>query len=308
MSARKAWKGFRSVLCPIDFSEHSRLALRYAASVAARSRALLTVAYVNDPLLVAAAATALHDRQLAAQCARELQDFVDATLPPASRRRCRVKTRVSIGQPAEEITGRLGRTGADLIVMGTHGATGASRLLIGSTTLRVLQRTTVPVLAIPRAGEALIAEPSASWPGERILAALELDASAGKDADVAARIASWFGSSLLLIHVVADVVAPAWLTADLSADNAIRVANAQQRLEQLAKRGRSMVPIEAQIVCGRAGDELAAIAAAERSGLMITALRDRRGWFGARRGSVSYHVLTHAAAPVLACPPSWRPL
>ena len=78
--------------------------------------------------------------------------------------------------------------------------------------------------------------------------------------------------------------------------------------EQLANRGRSTVPIETQIVCGRAGDELAAIAAAERSGLLITALRDRRGWFGARRGSVSYHLLTHAAAPVLACPPNWRPL
>jgi hypothetical protein len=39
---------------------------------------------------------------------------------------------------------------------------------------------------------------------------------------------------------------------------------------------------------------------------VITALRDRRGWFGARRGSISYHVLVHAITPVLALPPNWR--
>jgi hypothetical protein len=38
----------------------------------------------------------------------------------------------------------------------------------------------------------------------------------------------------------------------------------------------------------------------------MTALRDRRGWFGARRGAVSNHVLSHAVTPVLAIPQKWR--
>src|ERR1043166_4904901 len=62
ISTARPWAGFRSILCPIDFSEPSRLALRYAVGVATRNRASLTVANVNDPLLVAAAASALHDR------------------------------------------------------------------------------------------------------------------------------------------------------------------------------------------------------------------------------------------------------
>jgi nucleotide-binding universal stress UspA family protein len=59
--------------------------------------------------------------------------------------------------------------------------------------------------------------------------------------------------------------------------------------------------------CGRIADEIAALVAGERIELLITALRDRRGWFGARRGSVSYHVLTHAVSPVLAHPRQWSP-
>src|SRR4029077_9860410 len=46
------WCGFRSLLCAVDFSEHSRLALQYATALAARRDTALTVLYANDPLLV----------------------------------------------------------------------------------------------------------------------------------------------------------------------------------------------------------------------------------------------------------------
>jgi hypothetical protein len=58
----KHWRGFRAVLCPVDFSERSRLALRYPDAIARRANARLTVPSVNDPLLIAAATAALHDR------------------------------------------------------------------------------------------------------------------------------------------------------------------------------------------------------------------------------------------------------
>ena len=307
MTRAKQWAGFRSILCPIDFSEDSRLALQYAAAIAARGRAVLRVVYINDLLLVAAAAAAMHDRTLVKQSARELRDFVEATLPAASRAPLRLKSQVAIGNPADEIIKATTRGHLDLIVLGTHGLTGANRLLLGSTTLSVLQQTTVPVLAVPRAGEHLVAAPPPSWPGERIVAALELDSRAGKDADVAAQIAGWFGSSLLLVHVVSGSAAPDWLDADLSAHDRTRVARAQRQLDALITHSRRHVATEARVVCGRIADEIAAVTAAERTGLLVTALHDRRGWFGARRGSISYHVLTHATAPVLACPPNWRP-
>src|SRR5687767_6547559 len=47
-----AMNAARSVLCPIDFSESSRGALRYAAAVASQLGARLTLLAVNDPLLI----------------------------------------------------------------------------------------------------------------------------------------------------------------------------------------------------------------------------------------------------------------
>ena len=214
---------------------------------------------------------------------------------------------MAIGDPADEIIKAAAGGRSDLIVLGSHGLTRANRLLMGSTTLSVLQQTTVPVLAVPHAGEHLVTSPSPSWPGEWIVAALELDGRTAIDVDVAAHIAKWFGSSLLLVHVVSEITAPAWLKADLDAHDGSRVASAQQQLNVLVKRRDTHGAIDARVVCGRVAEEIAAVAAAERSGLLITALRDRRGGFGARRGSISYHVLTHANAPVLAYPPHWRP-
>jgi nucleotide-binding universal stress UspA family protein len=302
----REWPGFRSLLCPVDFSEPSRQALRYAAALAARAGASLTVEYANDPFLVAAAAAALHDRTLAKRSATELQRFIDATLPRQSRRRMRVRTRVSVGSPADEILKAVAAARSDLIVMGTHGLTGTGRLLMGSTTLGVLQRTTVPVLAVPPSADEV--PPNLSkWPEGPVVAAVELDRQSRENVAVSASVARWLGSPLLLLHVVHEISAPAWLQGTLTGHERLLLAQAQRDLDALAAIARRRVTTDARVVCGRPADEIAAVVSAERSELLITALLDRRGWFGARRGSISYHVLSHAVAPVLAYPRQWRP-
>jgi nucleotide-binding universal stress UspA family protein len=112
---------------------------------------------------------------------------------------------------------------------------------------------------------------------------------------------------LLLLHVISNIAAPAWLAGDLSAHDRIRVAQARQRLERLAVGAQRRVTTETWVTCGKIADEIAALAATQDTGLVISALRDRRGWFGARRGSIAYHVLSHAVTPVLAYPSQWRP-
>jgi nucleotide-binding universal stress UspA family protein len=306
--ASKRWSGFRSVLCPIDFSEQSRLALRYAASIALRGNGRLRVAFVNDPLLVAAAAAALHNRQqLATLSATELQAFIADTLSDDARARLRVTPHTSTGNPADEIMKTAARSGSDLIVVGTRGLTGPGRIFMGSTTLGVLQRATVPVLAVPSADATAGTIVSPSWPGDRILAPIELDVDSGGDVDVAVGIAEWFDASLVLLHVVDEIAAPAWIKGDVSGHDRIRIAQATARIDEWAAHARRRVKAETRVVCGKVAEEVAALAATERVHLVATALRERHAWFGARRGSVSYEVLSHAVAPVLACPPRWRP-
>jgi nucleotide-binding universal stress UspA family protein len=302
----KAWTGFRSVLCAIDFSEHSRIALRHAAAIAARAKGALTVCYANDPLLVAAVAAALHDRQVAKRSATELQRFVDETLTGRSNRELRVKSLVSMGRPPDEIMSAAARSQSDLLVLGTHGLTGPHRMLLGSTTLDILQRTTIPVLAVPRSERNATGVPP-SWPGDRIVAAIDLSADSQRAVDTAAGVARWFGSSLLLLHVVSRLPVPAWLAGGCSAHDRIRVALAQQRIDALADAARRHVATGTRVICGDVSDEIAVLAATERTDLVMTTLRARHRWRGSQRGGVSYHVLAHAVTAVLACPPRWRP-
>jgi nucleotide-binding universal stress UspA family protein len=294
------------VLCPVDFSEDSRLALQYAQTVALRGKATLTAVYANDPLLVAAAAAALHNRDLVKKSAIELQAFLDGALTGATRRRLGVTSRVSIGDPAGEIVKMAARSRADLIVMGTRGLTGAEGLLLGSTTRNVLRRATIPVLAIPLAQRSPTGGGGA-WPGQPIVAAIDLDADPERQVRVASAIAEWFGSSLLLLHIVTGIGAPAWMKAELSAHERIRIAEAERRLDALVALARRRVTADGRVMCGRVSDEIAALAAGERIGLVVTALSDKPGWFASTRGAVSSHVLAHAVTPVLAWPPNWRP-
>jgi nucleotide-binding universal stress UspA family protein len=149
MIGKTRWAGFRSILCPVDFSKPSQSALRYAVAIAVRGNATLRVLYVNDPFLVASASAALHDRDVVKRSEGELEALIIKTVPARARARLRVTSRALAGRVPEEILNEARRRKCDLIVMGTHGRSGADRLLMGSTTLSVLLRTKVPVLAVP---------------------------------------------------------------------------------------------------------------------------------------------------------------
>ena len=300
---RIASAGFQSILCPVDFSPQSRIALRYAAALATRSHGRLSILYVNDPLLVAAAGIALHDRTLATRNLAELRRLVESTVPPAVLKPARMDDAVTSGTPADEIVKTAKRRRCDLIVMGTHGLTGADKLLIGSTTWGVLQRTGVPVLAIPaRPGMQRAPALGPSWPGQRIIAAIAMDRRAMGYARAAAAVAHWLRSALLLVHVVPAFKAPLWLRERISAADRARIADAQARLDEIAAPLHKQIEVETRVLFGDARHEIAKVAATERAGLMVTSLQAPSDWFAARRGSISYDVLSEVATPVLALP------
>lgn len=60
-----------------------------------------------------------------------------------------IQSFVEAGKPAEEILRVAEEWEADLIVLGTHGRTGLSHLLMGSVAENVIRHTTKPVLIIP---------------------------------------------------------------------------------------------------------------------------------------------------------------
>jgi len=59
-----------------------------------------------------------------------------------------VETHILNGNPAVQINRTAGETGADIIVMGTHGRTGFAHLIMGSVAESVLKKSDVPVMCV----------------------------------------------------------------------------------------------------------------------------------------------------------------
>ena len=133
------------LLVPVDFSEPSLRALRYAIDLAADSGASLTLVYV-----VAADYGWFDigrdeyrdlDQSLQKQAADELSRLAGANIPPHMP----AELEVRIGRPAEEIAAAATEAKSDLIILSTHGRTGLDRYLIGSVAERVARLAPCPV-------------------------------------------------------------------------------------------------------------------------------------------------------------------
>jgi nucleotide-binding universal stress UspA family protein len=143
----------RTILHPTDFSEQSQCALRLAGALARDHGARLVllhvaaapVAFYTEGVFVPAPSDP-HDEER-----RQLEQLEVPGAAPAERR-------LAEGNPPSEILRVAEETGADLIVMGTHGRTGLARLLMGSVAEQVVRRAPCPVLTVktpfPAAGPA----------------------------------------------------------------------------------------------------------------------------------------------------------
>src|SRR5688500_16374792 len=135
------------IVCPVDFSEPSRTALRYAGVVADHFGGRLLVMTVDDPLLATAAPTRT---ERAGPTERELRQFIETTLTGGTGPKS-VDVQVAVGKPAAGVLRVARESRADLIVMSSHGRSGAAKRFFGSTTEGVLRSTTTPVLVTPKA-------------------------------------------------------------------------------------------------------------------------------------------------------------
>jgi nucleotide-binding universal stress UspA family protein len=135
----------------IDGSAHSRRALEWAVGEASVRHAPLTVLTVNEAVAgywtsSVAYARDLHRTKQAREAARVEADSVlkqvgrESWLPP-------VIVRAVTGLPAEELLNAA--ADADMIVVGSHGARGFKRLLLGSVSSQVSHHAHCPVVVIP---------------------------------------------------------------------------------------------------------------------------------------------------------------
>jgi nucleotide-binding universal stress UspA family protein len=120
----------RQILVATDFSESAEVAFATAVDYARVLHARLHLLHVFAP-------TDVEVTRLLVDAASKLGPDVPVAVASVA------------GDPAEEILKYATRHPIDLIVMGTHGRTGLSRVLLGSVADRVIRGSACPVLVVP---------------------------------------------------------------------------------------------------------------------------------------------------------------
>lgn len=288
---------FNSILCGVDFSDHSRQAVRAAASLAARRHVPLRLVHVIDMLLAEAAAVAYDEPQLRAAALADLELFAASACKSAGVDVERL-VEVRIGRPDREIVEAAQEHGAGMIVLGTHGLGGFRKLFFGSVTERVLRKAMTPVLAVP-----LDERPRAAGPYviRDVLVALELDETALPMALAAQHIATGLGATLTLVHAVAPVQAIGSWTTAFDRERPARIERARASLALIAQVIEPNQPPSVLVRSGSPAEEVADIAASKQDLVIVVGLGG--GWLLQRPGSTAYRMLCLSTAPVLALPP-----
>jgi len=140
----------RNVFFATDFSRASRPAFRRAVDLAAANRATLWIGHVIPPApgRIDGGALPRMYREMDAFIRKDAEKRLRALVGAAGRAGARARTLVLRGVPHEAIRRSARGRRADVIVLGTHGRTGLSRLVVGSVASRVVATAPCPVLTV----------------------------------------------------------------------------------------------------------------------------------------------------------------
>ena len=138
------------ILVPIDFSVHSKNALRYAVPMAEQYGATLFLIYVVEPTIYPAdlgfgqVVMPGVEEELRNKSAEELKSLIEREIGDKAK----AEAVIRMGKPHQEILAEAEEKKIDLIVLATHGHTGVEQMLFGSTAMRVVRLAKCPVMTI----------------------------------------------------------------------------------------------------------------------------------------------------------------
>ncbi|MBE0643573.1 MAG: universal stress protein [Bacteroidetes bacterium] len=138
------------IVVPIDFSEYSKKAFRYAIDFAKTFNAEMILVYVVEPIIYPADFSfgqvalpsierELHDRSL-----EQLNALIQTEVPEGITARSVIRS----GKPFVEIIQLAKEEKAELIIIATHGHSGIEHVLFGSTAEKVVRKAPCPVLSL----------------------------------------------------------------------------------------------------------------------------------------------------------------
>jgi nucleotide-binding universal stress UspA family protein len=197
---------FQKILVPVDFSDASLVALSRAVTLARAFDATVTVVHVippvsrgGDPAIgpdammvdwrSPASASEL-DHRLREGATRGLQTAVDPYLGHGTDVDCRTLW----GAPFIEVIHLVQEEAFDLVVVGTRGRSAIARMLVGSTSTKLVRKCPCPVWVV---------KPDAKMPFDAILAPVDFSEVSRDSLRLAGDLAARLNASLHVVHVFA---------------------------------------------------------------------------------------------------------
>jgi nucleotide-binding universal stress UspA family protein len=294
------------ILCPVDLSDCSRTALTHALALSRWYQAKLTVLHVfRQFTAIETAAAGLGIGVYApvgvttiprAEVEKQVQAFV-GSVPGAAEAETEISEALSVRQAILQQAEALR---ADLLVLGSHGLTGMTRLLLGSTAESVLRHASIPVLIVPPHAPAV---PESGVPFKRIVCAVDFEADSYPAVRYALNFAQESDASLTLRHLL-HVPAPRLVPGgDVAFDEDVRESltkHARERLEALVpETARAYCSVHAEVTEGRPADEILRLVRDGRADLVIMGVRGRDAVDVALFGSHTRAVVHEVPCPVL---------
>ena len=141
----------KRILVPVDFSPTSEKALRFAVDIASKSKGSIMLYHVYTPegstFIGTVETRKQYNTQTEANLLKRLQRFIKKVIQTTDE----VSVAAVIGRSPiiDNILGFAEANQADMIVMGTQGATGLKKVIIGSTAARIIEQSDIPVLLVP---------------------------------------------------------------------------------------------------------------------------------------------------------------
>jgi nucleotide-binding universal stress UspA family protein len=204
------------IVSPIDFSDRSEGAARYAGRLACHFHSELTLLHVLEPLSYELGAYDFSGSvmsTLPADRKREAETLLAKFLPDEFRN-MNVRRVLVSGDPAGEIVQFAHSEGAGLIVIPTHGYGPFRRFILGSVAAKILHDADCPVFTGVHIADAAPDEPRSY---RKILCAVDFCPQSAKALQWASEFAAGFGAQLTVAHItpsfegrVGEVYDPDW--------------------------------------------------------------------------------------------------
>ena len=286
---------FAHIAVADDGSEQSRAGFAFAAALAARVGARVTVASAVDwpeDLLASISEPMPGLDRLLERRQRECADALTA-LAETAPEGTRVDTRVLHGKPAPAVLDLLDELRPDLVVAGTHGV-GFTRFVLGSVSQRLLESAPCDLL--------LFRGPEVPEGHVQVIAAVDGSEPARRGVAVAEDLAAGLRARLVLTHVVDDAL-PFAENPDESAHLAAREHGAR-----LLREARETIAAPADVVEdlreGHPREELIAACGERAPAVAVIGSRGVGGFHGLLVGSMARDLVNHAECPVLITRPA----